>query len=61
MRLLVEGGASAHELAAITAAIESLIGDETSVPGDPLPPVYRSKWREAAIHEGTLAFEYRAD
>ena len=61
MRLLVEGGATTHELAAITAAIESLIGDEARVPGDSLPAVYRSKWREAAIHEGTLEFEYRAD
>ena len=61
MRLLVEGGATGHELAAITAAIAALIGDEASIPGDSLPAVYRSKWRAAAIHESTLAFEHRAD
>lgn len=39
------------EVVAIMAAVQSVLDGER-VPYDPLPAVYRSNWRRAALHEG---------
>lgn len=42
----------AHEIAAIAAAISTLLDEEGAVtPADQLPAVYRSAWRSDAIND----------
>jgi hypothetical protein len=41
------------EVAAVTAAVAAILDEEARAAAhDPLPPVYRSPWRQAAIREG---------
>ena len=51
------GGAPApSELAAIAAAVASVVEAERSAAApDALPPAYRSAWRRAGIHEALEA------
>ena len=54
--LIRAGGRPAPaQLAALTAAVAALLDDERAVAPDPLPPAYRSRWRQAAIGEAVAA------
>ncbi len=40
-------------MAALAAAVAAVIEEESAVVADPLPGAYRSRWRRAALLEGT--------
>jgi hypothetical protein len=50
---IVAGGVpSAHQLAALTAALATVVEGERQ-PADPTPAAYRSRWRRAALIESS--------
>ena len=51
LRILAGGRPSPAELAAIGAALTTVIEEERIAPADPVPAAYRSRWRRAALIE----------
>jgi hypothetical protein len=53
LTIVAGGRPAAAELAALTAALTALVEAERTVPADPTPAAYRSRWRRAALLETT--------
>ena len=54
IRVTAGGAPTAGQLAALTSALTALVDEEgASSARDPLPPVYRSRWRRAGMVEMT--------
>jgi len=53
LRITAGGVPSPHQLAALTAALTTLVESERPAPADPLPAAYRSRWRRAALVESS--------
>jgi hypothetical protein len=55
--VVIHGGApDPAEVAAVGAAVAALLDEEArALAHDPLPLVYRSPWRQAALREGLRA------
>jgi hypothetical protein len=53
IRVTAGGTPTAEQLAALTSALTALIEAEGALAEDPLPPVYRSRWRRAGMVEMT--------
>jgi len=53
VRITAGGVPSPRRLAALTAALTTLVESERPVAADPLPAAYRSRWRRAALVESS--------
>ena len=54
IRVTAGGTPTAGQLAALTSALAALRDDEAAARArDPVPPVYRSRWRRAGVLEMT--------
>jgi len=53
LRVLAGGAPAPAELAALSAALTTVIDEERAAPADPTPAAYRSRWRRAALIEST--------
>jgi hypothetical protein len=53
VRITAGGVPSPRQLAALTAALTTLVESERPVAADPLPAAYRSRWRRAALVESS--------
>jgi Acyl-CoA carboxylase epsilon subunit len=53
IRVTAGGAPTAAQLAALTSALTSLVDEEAATAPDPVPPVYRSRWRRAGVVETT--------
>jgi hypothetical protein len=53
LRVTAGGVPSPRQLAALTAALTTLVESERPVAADPLPAAYRSRWRRAALIESS--------
>jgi len=61
LRVMAGGAPSPAELAALTAAVTTLIEAERREPVDPTPAAYRSRWRRAALIESSEVPAYMKD
>ncbi len=53
IRVTTGGVPTAGQLAALTSALTALVDEEGASAPDPVPPVYRSRWRRAGLAEMT--------
>jgi hypothetical protein len=53
IRITGGGAPTAGQLAALTSALTALVDEEGASAPDPVPPVYRSRWRRAGMLEMT--------
>ena len=53
IRVTAGGAPTAAQLAALMSALTALVDEEAAAAPDPVPPVYRSRWRRAGVVEMT--------
>jgi hypothetical protein len=53
IRVTAGGAPTAGQLAALTSALSALVDEEGAPALDPVPAVYRSRWRRAGVVEMT--------
>jgi hypothetical protein len=61
IRVTAGGTPTAGQLAALTSALTALVDAEGAAAPNPVPPLYRSRWRRAGMVEMTEVPPYAKD